>query len=347
MQHLAIDLGSRESQVCVRGPTGDILLERKVPTAKLPGFLAKQPHSRVIVETSAEAFMVADAAAEHGHEVRVVPATLARTLGVGERRQKNDQRDARKLSEVSTRIDLPSVHVPSHKARERKALCNSRKTLLAARTKLVNYVRGYLRARALIVRGRARPIFASTVRAVLLSHDDGLPEHVDHVLQSIESLNEHIKSLDQDLLDIAQRDPVCQRLMTIPGVGPVIATRFVSVVDQPERFQSAHHVMSYVGLTPGENSSSLRVQRTGITKAGATDLRAALVQGAWTLMRYKSNDPMVVWALALAKRRNRFIAVTALARKLTGLLWAIWTQGTTYQPNRLAAATTTEEVASM
>jgi transposase len=74
--------------------------------------------------------MIADAANEHGHEVRLVPATLVRTLGVGERRQKNDQRDARKLSEVSTRIDLPSVHVPSASSRERKALCNSRKNLI-------------------------------------------------------------------------------------------------------------------------------------------------------------------------------------------------------------------------
>lgn len=347
MQHVAIDLGSRESQVCIRSPTGDILLERKLPTPKLAGLLAKQPHSRVIVETSAEAFLIADAAADCGHEVRVVPATLVRTLGVGERRHKSDQRDARKLSEVSTRIDLPSVHVPSAVSRARKALCNSRKNLIEARTKLINYVRGQLRTRAIVMRGRANDAFAALVRQLLVEDENGLPLHLDRVLQTIEGLNDQLDALDQELLAVAKQDPVCQRLMTVPGVGPVIAVRFVAVVDEPERFVSAHHLMSYMGLTPGENSSSMRVQRTGITKAGASDLRSALIQGAWSMMRIKGTDPMMLWAAELAARRNRFVAVTALARKLTGVLWAIWTSGTTYQPTKHAQATSQNEVAAM
>jgi transposase len=151
MQHVAIDLGSRESQICIRSEVGEILAERKLPTARLPSFLAKQPHSRVIVETSSEAFFIADAAFAHGHEVRVVAATLVRQLGIGERGVKTDQRDARKLSEVSTRIDLPSVHVPSARSRQRKALCNSRSSLLVSRTQLINYVRGQLRASACVI----------------------------------------------------------------------------------------------------------------------------------------------------------------------------------------------------
>jgi transposase len=347
MQHLAIDLGSRESQICIRSSDGDIVSERKLPTAKLAGFLARQPHSRVILETSAEAFLIADAASEHGHEVRVVPATLVRTLGVGERRQKNDQRDARKLSEVSTRIDLPSVHVPSANSRARKALCNSRKNLIEARTKLVNYVRGQLRQRAIVIRGRASNTFPSIVRELLVSDCNGLPVHLDRVLQTIEELNDQLDAMDKELLTVAKQDPVCQRLMTVPGVGPVIAIRFVAVVDQPDRFHSAHHLMSYMGLTPGENSSSMRVQRTGITKAGVSDLRSALIQGAWSMMRLKGSDPMMQWAGALAQRRNRFVAVTALARKLAGVLWAIWTQGTTYQSTTLVASNADSEVDAM
>jgi transposase len=272
-----------------------------------------------------------------------VPATLVRTLGVGERRQKNDQRDARKLSEVSTRIDLPSVHVPSASSRARKALCNSRKNLIEARTKLINYVRGQLRQRAIVIRGRARNTFPSIVRDLLVSDCDGLPVHLDRILQTIEGLNEQLDAMDQELLAVAEQDPICQRLMTVPGVGPVIAIRFMAVVDQPERFHSAHHLMSYMGLTPGENSSSMRVQRTGITKAGVRDLRSALIQGAWSILRTK-DDPMMKWATALAQRRNRFVAVTALARKLVGVLWAIWTHGTTYQSTTLSASSADSEV---
>jgi transposase len=120
MQHVAIDLGSVQSQICIRNPQGEILRELSVRTAQLPRFLKKQEASRVIVETSAEAFFVADAAKALGHEVVIVPATMVRVLGVGERGIKTDERDARKLSEVSTRIDLPSVHLPSARSRASK-----------------------------------------------------------------------------------------------------------------------------------------------------------------------------------------------------------------------------------
>src|SRR5690242_10453703 len=104
MEHVAIDLGGRESQVCIRDGAGAILVERRCRTDELPELLARRPPSRVIVETCAEAFTVADAAQKFGHEVRVVPATLVRSLGIGARGQKTDRRDSQTLSEVSCRI---------------------------------------------------------------------------------------------------------------------------------------------------------------------------------------------------------------------------------------------------
>src|SRR6266850_3383191 len=123
MEHCAIDLGGRKSQVCVRASDGTILHESRPDTLALKEFLQGRPKSRVIVETCAEAFGIADAALALGHEVRVVSATLVRTLGVGARRTKTDRRDAQTLSEVSCRIDLPSVHVPGQRSREVKTIC--------------------------------------------------------------------------------------------------------------------------------------------------------------------------------------------------------------------------------
>ena len=100
MEHLAIDLGGKESQICVRSSTGQIIEERRCPTASLGRYLATRPRSRLVVETCSEAFAVADAALAAGHEVRVVPATLIRSLGVGARRLKTDRRDARILRGV-------------------------------------------------------------------------------------------------------------------------------------------------------------------------------------------------------------------------------------------------------
>src|SRR5258707_2974124 len=98
MEHVAIDLGGRESQVCVRSADGTILEQKRWATKELAEYLQARPLSRVIVETCAEAFSVADAALRAGHEARVVPATLVRSLGVGSRRTKNDRRDAQILS---------------------------------------------------------------------------------------------------------------------------------------------------------------------------------------------------------------------------------------------------------
>ncbi len=337
MQHVAIDLGSIQSQVCIRNAQGEILKEQKMRTAELPRFFARQPQpSRIIVETSAEAFYVADAAKAEGHEVRIVPATMVRVLGVGERGIKTDERDARKLSEVSTRMDLPSVHLPSLSSRELKKLCNSRQILVQTRTKLTNHVRGYLRSEAVVLKKSEASILVKRVRERLLQRPDGIPMHIEQVLCSIETLVLQIKQADEQLKQLAANDPVCQRLMTVPGVGPVVALRFLAAIDDPTRFAHAHDVMSYLGLTPGENSSSTRKQRTGITKAGAQDLRMALVQGAWSAMRARPGDPMVKWALNIAARRNRCIAATALARKLAGILFSIWRDQTTYDSRRAA-----------
>lgn len=335
MRHVAIDLGSRESQICVRDEKGTVVEESRIATKSLPRYLKRhKSQSRVIVETSAEAFFVADAAKEAGHEVRVVPAHLVRALGVGERGIKTDQKDARKLSEVSARIDLPSVHVPTLLARERRALCQSRRVLLDARTKMTNHVRGTLRKEAIVWAGRSPSRFTAFVREKLLERPEGVPEYLERVLLCIEALNEQIALAEKELETMAKEDPIVSRLMTVPGVGPVIAVRFASAIDDPGRFANTHGVMSYLGLTPGENSSSLRKQRTGITKAGAEDLRFALVQGAWSAMRVRKGDPMVQWALRIAERRGKWIAVVALARKMSGILFALWRDQTTYDPTR-------------
>jgi transposase len=123
VEHVAIDLGSRKSQVCVRGSDGTVLDERRLETAFLGDYLRRLSASRVVLETCAESFRIADLALSAGHEVRAVPATLVKSLGVGARRAKTDRRDAQVPSEISCRIDLPSVHIPSAESRQRKTSC--------------------------------------------------------------------------------------------------------------------------------------------------------------------------------------------------------------------------------
>jgi len=334
MKHVAIDLGRRESQVCAREPAGEIILERRIQTRALGELLERLEHSRVIVESCSAAFTMADIAKAAGHEPCVVPATLAPSLGVGERQMKNDVRDARKLSEASCRMTkLPSVHIPSEQSRERKAVCTSREVLVKQRTCAINRVRSYMAEHLLPDLKRCTVSFVSKVRELLLALPNGIPAHVERLLKAIEFLTVQIVDADKELKSIASNDPVCKRLMTVPGVGPQTAIRFSAAIDDPKRFDSAAQIYSYLGLTPGEDTTGFKTRRTGLTRAGAPRVRWVLVQAAWSMWRSRPGDPVVLWAKKIAARGKASRAIVALARKLAGILFALWRDGTQYDPN--------------
>jgi len=333
MEHVGIDLGGKESQICTRAPDGTIILERRAKTATLKKWVAGRPLSRFVMETCTEAFAIADAALAAGHQVRVVPAFLVRTLGVGARGVKSDRADARALSEVSCRIDLPSVHIPSQRSRDRKTMCGMRDGLVECRTKLVNTVRGWLRAEARRLPSGDITTLALRVRDLVRER----PAYVDRLLASIEELTQQIGQADLELSSLAKADVICQRLMTVPGVGPVTAMRFSATVDAVERFASSHQLESYLGLVPGEHSSGDRKHVTSITKAGSSQMRWVLVQACWVARRWYKSDPMVLWAQEVEKRRGKKVAIVALARKMAGIMYAIWRDGSSYQARRGAS----------
>jgi transposase len=334
MDHIGIDLGSRDSQVCVRNSAGAITEEGRRPTTELSRWLANRAPSRVVMETCTEAFRLAGVAQRHGHEVRVVAATLVGALGVGQRGLKNDERDARTLSEASCRIDLPSVHIPTVLSQEVKAICVSREALIRMRTQLVNRVRSYLRSR-IGQRLRATPeTLPVKVRRALLDDPEGLPAHLERVLVVLETLRGQIAEADAELRALAREDTRMRRLMSVPGVGPVTAARFVAALDDVDRFPNAASVASYLGLIPGENTTGFRTKRTRLTRAGAPQVRWALGQAAWSVYLRRPQDPMVQWAKQVAARRGAQVAIMALARKLAHVLYALWKHGTTYDPAR-------------
>lgn len=336
MEIIAIDIGSRKSQVCVRDERGQVLHEGSSYTIELPKLLAKRPPARVILETSSEAFALARAARTAGHEVVVVPSIFARALGIGSRRVKTDRKDAQHLSAAAARTDeLPSVHVPSAAAQTLREINTSREALVRARTLLVNNVRGYLRSILLPVKCTPKTMPAA-VRQCLAVHADGVPPHIDRILTAMETLTEQIQAANKELSEIAKSNPVSRLLMTIPGTGPVTATRFVGAIDDPARFASAAAVTSYLGLTPGERSSGKTERRTGITKAGPSSVRRALGQAALQLWRIRPTDPAVLWARRIAERRGKPIAIIALCRKLAGTMYAMWRDQMPYNPIKAA-----------
>jgi transposase len=142
---------------------------------------------------------------------------------------------------------------------------------------------------------------------------------------------DQIGRVDADLAQVAKADVIIRLLASAPGVAIIVAATFVSVLDEAKRFRNAHAVAAYLGLVPGENTTGGKQRLGSITKHGNSHARAMLVQSAWQILRAGPvDDPLRKWALHLAKTRGKKIAVVALARRLAGVLWAMWRDGTVY-----------------
>jgi transposase len=154
------------------------------------------------------------------------------------------------------------------------------------------------------------------------------------LISLLQALEPELAKTERITQELAEREPMTRFLMTAPGVGLIVAAMFVSVVDDAKRFSRAHQLESYLGLVPSEDSSGGKRRIGAITKQGNTYLRALLVQAGWCILRMKdTNDPIKSWGDALAQRRGKRIAVVALARRLAGVLWAMWRDGTVYDAN--------------
>ena len=349
MDHVGIDLGARHSHLVVLSDTGQMLLRERVATGDLPRWLARRAASRIVMEACTQSPAVAAAAISAGHDALVVPGQLVRALGVGARGIKTDQRDAEVLARASVRNEqLPSVHLRSERSRSRREVISARATLLQARKSLALSVKSWLRGRLMVLRGRASSKhFAEAVRAAALSQPEGLPAPLELLLQSFEQLCDQIEKLDEQAQQLADSDPVCQRLMTMPGVGPQVSLAFTTHLDDPQRFAASDQLASYLALVPGESTTGGKLKRTGTIHAGPLYLKALLVQSAWVMWRYRPNDPLVLWARAIADKRGKRIAIVALARKIATILWAMWKHQRSYEPQRASSVRAPQPAATV
>jgi transposase len=334
MFHIGLDVGSCKTYFCICRPDGEIAMESSVKTTLLPRFFRELADARgscrIVLESCAEAFQIGAWGKEKGHDVRIVPASFARSLGIGEHGIKTDKRDARALAQASCRVELRSIHVKALKSREILSATTARRTLVECRTATINSVRGWMRTLVIPIKSGRTTSFGDRVRTALEAAGYETPTHIRCQLEAIEHLNEQIEKLGKELDEIAKQDPVCRLLMTHPGVGALIALEFRATIDDPKRFKHGDKVASYIGLTAGENSSSKRKRRTSITKAGSPELRRLLCQGGWSYWRTQDTS-VVHWARKIAERRGKKIALVAIMRKMAVTLWAMWKRNESYK----------------
>ena len=335
MKHVGIDLGATKTALCILSTDGLIERERTIRTDELSEWFEEQSPALMIMESCAESRVVASLAQRAGHQARVVPSVIVRALGVGARRIKTDRKDALALANASFRLgeQLPAIHLRSDASAATTTTIRGRWGLVQLRTRCVNFVRAQLR-KDLIGRPRASSAtFTAAVRTKLKARGEVPSPIVESYLKTIDASNEQISAIDEQLERLAQTE-LHRRLRVVPGVGPVIAVAMVAMIDDPKRFASASHLASYLGLSPGENTTGGgKPYRTGIIAAGQPLLRSLLVQGAWSLMQARRrNDPLALWARELAAKKSKRIAVVALARRLAIVLWAMMRDGTSYNP---------------
>jgi transposase len=151
-------------------------------------------------------------------------------------------------------------------------------------------------------------------------------------------LNQQLAYCDERIEHLAVQDPRVPRLRSVPCIGPVTAAAFIAAIDDAQRFRHAHQLEAYLGLVPREYSSGETQHRGPITKAGHTRTRWLLIQAAVSILRRRhlpQTEELRTWALRIAARRGRQIAVVALARRLAGILYALLRDGRVFDPHRL------------
>lgn len=332
LRSVALDLGAHEISYC-EVAQGQVVQRRTVKTLNaLEDLLGpSSAQARVAIEACREAWFVHDKLRDWGHQVLMVDTTRTQQVGVGEHGRKTDRLDAEKLARAVERGGIPLAHVLSPHRRELREQLSVRRALVETRAQYITTVRGLVRARGEKVVSCEAEDFVATIRRTKLPSE--VRALVEPLVQTLELISQQIARVEASLEALGAKEPVIKLLTTAPGVGLIVAAVFVSVVDDAGRFRDAHQLASYIGLVPRERTSGGRGrQRLGaITKAGNTYLRAMLTQAAQTILRKsRSDDPLCRWAENVARRRGRRVAIIALARRLTGVLWAMWRDGTVY-----------------
>jgi len=331
MEQIGIDVHKVSSQLCIRAESGK-LIELRIATTResFAKHLGGRARAREHIEASTESEWVARCIEGLGHEVIVADPNFAPMYAQRSRKVKTDRRDARALCEACELGAYRAAHRSSDGARERRAQVAVREALVRSRSKYISLARALLRQEGYRVRSGSSATFSQ--RAFELELPEHLRARIAPLCAMMAELNKQISAIDKQLEKLVRSDALTQRLCTVPSVGTVTAVTFVAVLDEVARFGSAKEVRAYLGLVPREMSSGEQRVRGRITKAGNGRMRYLLVEAAWGVLRCDKQETRALreWALRIAVRRGKRIAVVALARKLAGVLYAMWRDGTDF-----------------
>jgi transposase len=334
--YAGLDVSMKETSVCIVDETGKICRELKVVSH--PDDLIsvlKDPAicvDRIGLEAGPLSQWLFEGLAKAGLPVICIETRHTKAF-LKAQPNKTDRNDARGIAQMM-RVNLyRPVHVKTLTSQRRRALLTARKLLQEKAIAIENDLRGLLRNFGLKVGMVGAVGFEARIRELVEDIAD-LAEIVEPLLDARLKLRQNYAALHRKLLAIVRDDETCRRLMTVPGVGPVVALSYVATIDIPARFQRSKAVGPSLGLTPVLNQSgeSNRVGR--ISCCGDDMMRSLLFEAAQVMTNVRKWSWLKAWAMNVAKRRGRQKAVVALARRLAVIMHRMWQDGTEFRWTR-------------
>jgi transposase len=338
---IGIDIGKNSFHVVGLDGRGAIVLRQKWSRGQIEARLANMPPCLIGMEACVGAHHLSRKLKTLGHDARLMPAKYVRPYSKG---QKNDFRDAEAIAEAVQRPTMKFVAIKTANQLDLQALHRVRERLVSERTGIMNQIRAFLLERGVAVRQGLRFLRAELPR-ILASPPDVLSARMVQVISDLAKdwrrLDERIDQLSSEITVLARQDAGCERLMSMPGIGPIISSAMVAAIGTGDAFTKGRDFAAWLGLVPKQISTGDRTILGKISKRGNRYLRVLFVQAAWVVlikpMSWERHG-LRSWIEAAKKRLHRNVLAIALANKLARIAWAVLAGGRTFEANKLQAA---------
>jgi len=332
---VGIDIGKNSFHVVGQDERGAIMLRQKWSRGQVEARLANLPPCLVGMEACTGAHHLSRKLQALGHDARLMPAKYVRPYSKG---QKNDFRDAEAIAEAVQRPTMKFVATKTTEQLDLQALHRVRERLVCQRTGIINQIRAFLLERSIAVRQGLRFLQAE-LPTILGTRSDALSPRMLRLIEDLAGdwrrLDARIEAISGEIEELARKDQACERLMTVPGIGPIISSAMVAAIGTGDAFAKGRDFGAWLGLVPKQISTGDRTILGGISKRGNRYLRALFVQAAWVVLvklgkkweRYGLRS----WIEAAKKRLHHNVLAIALANKLARIAWAVLYQGRAFE----------------
>jgi transposase len=336
---IGIDLGKTVFHLVGLSERGEVVVRKRFTRTQLLRFTANRSVERIGMEACGGSHFLGRALQQQGHEVRLMPAQYVKPYV---KTNKNDYIDAEAIAEAVGRPTMRFVPIKSDEQLDLQSLHRVRERWVMRRTAVINQMRGLLLERGITVR-KGRSHLEAALPGILEDAETNLSGALRFLLAQLsvelEQTSQRIGEADAAIQRAVRENEACQRLVTIPGIGPVTATAVVAAIGNGAAFKKGREFAAWMGVVPREHSTGGKQTMLGISKRGNAYLRRLFVQGARAVLAQKANQSagLRAWLDPLTARTHRHVTCVALANKLARTAWAVLRSGEAYRSPQLAA----------